>query len=228
MPRCIGHHVHRQVMGRVDVHQTWPAVRSAQIKLSNAIEHSAARLASGMLQYGDMTMRIQTRVAAVVLATLTAMSGTELAAQMQHRGMGPGAGSGSGMMGGGMMGGGMMAMGRGECAMMGEDGATHTAGRIAFLKAELAISDAQLPAFEAYTAALKNSLENMGAMHSSTMAAKETASPVDRLGAHVAAMKARLKVLKELQPALATLYGSLSADQKTKANQIMTGMGCMQ
>jgi hypothetical protein len=34
-------------------------------------------------------------------------------------------------------------------------------------------------------------------------------------------------VLKDVKPALARLYEALSADQKKKADDILTGMGCM-
>jgi len=52
-------------------------------------------------------------------------------------------------------------------------------------------------------------------------------SPVERLDAHLAAMENRITVLRELKPSLADLYAALSEDQKKKADQLLTGMGCM-
>jgi LTXXQ motif family protein len=58
-------------------------------------------------------------------------------------------------------------------------------------------------------------------------AAFDAKTPVERLEAHLAAMESRTKVLKDVKPALARLYEALSADQKKKADDILTGMGCM-
>ncbi|MEW5964577.1 MAG: Spy/CpxP family protein refolding chaperone [Pseudomonadota bacterium] len=139
-----------------------------------------------------------------------------------------------GMMGpGGMMGeGGMMRMMGRDCPMMGMamgegDGTAHAAGRIAFLKAELGITEAQKEAFDAYAAALTKNLEGMQAMRSAMMASMQAKTPVERLSGHLQAMEKRLAVLKEVKPALEKLYGALSDEQKKKADQTMTGMGCM-
>jgi hypothetical protein len=43
----------------------------------------------------------------------------------------------------------------------------------------------------------------------------------------VGAMESRLSALKEVKPALANLYAALSDDQKKKADELLTGMGCM-
>ena len=40
-------------------------------------------------------------------------------------------------------------------------------------------------------------------------------------------MDSRLAKLKEIKPALAKLYAALSAEQKKKADEVLTGMGCM-
>ncbi len=135
-----------------------------------------------------------------------------------------------GMMGrGGMMGmmrgGGMMRMME-SCPMMG-GGEAHTEGRIAFLKAELAITGQQTSVWDAYAAALKKNLQSMQGMRETMMKVMQAKSPVERLDAHIAAMDARVAALKELKPALAGLYSSLSEEQKKKADELLTGMGCM-
>jgi hypothetical protein len=161
---------------------------------------------------------------------------------MGQRGMGQGGmgqgGMGQGMMGQGgmgpgmMQGGMMMQMMAGNCPMMGNmmgagDMPAYTDGRLAFLKAELAITDAQKAAWDTYAAALKKNLMSMHDMRQKMMTAISANNPADRLDAHLAAMESRVATLKEVKPALTQLYGVLTDEQKKKADQILTGMGCM-
>jgi hypothetical protein len=168
-------------------------------------------------------------IVAAIAAAGVSLGGPLALAQEGHQ-MGPGMGSdrmgtgseqGGGMMGGGM--GGMMGMMGGGCPMMG-GGSMYPEGRIAFLKAELAITDAQAKAWDAYAEALK---KNMQGMRETRMAARSGKTPVERLDAHVTAMEGRLQTLKDIRPTLAALYDALSDDQKKKADQLLTGMGCM-
>ena len=153
--------------------------------------------------------------------------------EMMGPGMGPGM-MGQEMMGPGMMGqgmgcGGMMGMMSGGCPMMGRNGpaSSFAEGRIALIKAELAITDAQNSVFDAYAAALRKNLESMQTMHKTMMSALSPAGPVERLDLHISAMESRLQSLKEVKPALAALYAALSDDQKKQADDLLTGMGCM-
>jgi len=128
---------------------------------------------------------------------------------------------------GGMMG----MMGRG-CSMMGmmlegADVPSFAEGRIAFLKAELAITDAQQAAWSAYADALGKNLQGMQGMRQLMATALTAATPVERLDAHIAAMEGRLGALKDVKPALSHLYEALGPDQKKKADELLTGMGCM-
>ena len=146
-------------------------------------------------------------------------------AQGQMPGRMPGQMPGMGMMDGGMMG--MMRM-MAECPMMmGGDMASHALGRIAFLKAELGITDAQKAVWDAYAAALSKNLDGMQATRAAMMKAMEAKSPVERLDSHLAAMEGRVAALKEVKPALGALYAAFGAEQKTKADALLTGMGCM-
>ena len=113
--------------------------------------------------------------------------------------------------------------------MMGGEGnmPSFVEGRTAFIKAELAITDAQKSVWEAYSAALRKNLESMQGMRKTMMGTMQAASPVERLDRHITAMEARLQSLKEVKPALADLYAALSDDQKKKADGLLTGMGCM-
>jgi hypothetical protein len=144
-------------------------------------------------------------------------------------------GPGWGMMGPGMMDrdspmgrGGMMGM-MGGCPMMGSDGqgSAFIDGRIAFLKAELAITEAQKGVWDAYADATKRNLESMQGMAQTMKTVFDAKTPVERLDAHLAAMESRSKALKDVKPALAKLYEALSAEQKKKADEILTGVGCM-
>ena len=140
-----------------------------------------------------------------------------------------------GMMGPGMMGPGMMEkmMGNGQadmmagCQMAGGDTSTFAEGRIAFLKAELTITDLQKAVWETYVEVLKKNLQGMQAMRQTMVKVMDAKTPVERLDAQLAAMDGRLASLKEVKPALDALYAALSAEQKKKADQILTGMGCM-
>ena len=141
-------------------------------------------------------------------------------------------GPGWGMMAPGMPMGprGMMDMMAG-CPMMGTstDGqaSSFIEGRIAFLKAELAVTDAQKAAWDAYADVLKRNLQGMQGMSQMMKTVLEARTPVERLDAHLAAMETRIKTLQDVKPALAKLYEALSAEQKTKADDLLTGMGCM-
>jgi hypothetical protein len=113
-----------------------------------------------------------------------------------------------------------------NCPMM-VGGASHAEGRIAFLKAELAITDAQKAVWEPYAAQIAKNLQGMQDMQKSMMAMMEGRTPLEHIDARVAAMEKRAAALKEIKPTLAALYSALNADQKKKADQILTGMGCM-
>jgi hypothetical protein len=156
-------------------------------------------------------------VAVGLLATGTALRAQQPGMGMRDMPMGPG------MMG-------MMRM-MGNCPMMGmmmdADTSTFADGRIAFFKAELAITDAQKGVWETYAAALEKNLQGIQSMRQSMMKVMEAKTPVERLDAHIAAMDGRVASLKEVRPALAALYAALSDEQRKKAYQILTGMGCM-
>lgn len=139
-----------------------------------------------------------------------------------------------GMMGPGMMGPGMMErmMGNGQADMMAgcqmaSGGGIHTEGRIAFLRAELGITDPQKAIWEAYAAQIKKNLQSMQDMQKMMASMMDAQTPLERIDARIAVMDKRTQALKEIKPALAALYAALSTEQKAKADQILTGMGCM-
>jgi hypothetical protein len=131
-----------------------------------------------------------------------------------------------GMMGQGMMMGADSWGGRGR-GMMGDQprmGAL-ISGRLAYLKAELEITDAQTAAWDAYAEAIDMRIESMQGMHSSMIAALEEGTAIERMDARIAGMEAMLEAMKALRPATESLYATLDDAQKQKADQLI-GLGC--
>lgn len=183
--------------------------------------------------YWSMTnMKRKSIAFASILALTVGVGAGQVLAQQGMKGPGQmkqGTEMGPGRMMG-MPGRGMMGMG--DCPMMGMmTGGTEMPafgdGRTAFLKAELAITPAQQAVWDAYAAALKKNFTNMQGMRQSMMTALEGKTPVEKLDAHLVAIESRHGALKEIKPALGALYAALSDAQKQKADQILTGMGCM-
>jgi hypothetical protein len=142
-------------------------------------------------------------------------------------GMEPGMSPGMhGMMGGrGMMGGGMMGHGMGPGMMMGSGPMME--GRLAYLKAELAITDAQAAAWDAYVGAVKARATTMQDMHKSMAQVMQAGSAVARLQAHTQAMQSMVDSLKGLLPPTEALYAALNEEQKKKADLLLGGGCCM-
>ena len=139
-----------------------------------------------------------------------------------------------GMAQGGMMGGDMsqmMGMMRNMMTMMGAQSgmmAANVEGRIASLKSELKITDAQTSAWNKFADALRAAGGSMNDMYQQMMqSGPATTLParLERREAMLSAHQGRIKTLKE---ALDPLYASLSAEQKKIADSTMIGpMGMM-
>ena len=99
-------------------------------------------------------------------------------------------------------------------------------GRVAFLKAELAVTEAQESVWQTYAAALKRHLNRMLENGQVITQVLEAKTPVERVRSYILAMESRVATLKDLEPALAALYSALSPEQQKKSNEILTGMGC--
>lgn len=102
-------------------------------------------------------------------------------------------------------------------------------GRLAFLKTELKITDAQTPAWNKLADAIRKSAatrtERMRGRWSGDSAGKTL---IERLEAHEQFMAARLDEIKQVKMAWADLYQGLSDIQKKEADEIvlpMMGMG---
>ncbi len=160
------------------------------------------------------------------------MMGQGWGAGMMGTGYGQGRGGPGWMMGQGW-GSGMMGAG---CGMMGyrngDSGAdydSHVDGRVAFLKAELKITDAQSKVWDDYASAMRTNSQVMINMHKRMYEAfrQNNGSVVRVLDLQIDGMKSHLASLERLKPATEALYKALSDDQRKKADEILPVMGCM-
>ena len=128
-----------------------------------------------------------------------------------------------GMMGRGMMGQRMMGQGmmRGGGAKMG----AMVSGRLAYLKDELKISDAQTEAWNGYAEAVKGRVKVMQDMRDSMMDAMQKGNAVERMDARISGMEALLEAMKAAKPATVKLYAVLTDEQKKIADRLI-GVDC--
>ena len=149
----------------------------------------------------------------------------------------PPAAAGPGMPGGMMSGAGMPMMNMMRM-MMGEDAmsgmpmmaamAGHVEGRLAFLKTELKITDAQLPLWNAVADAIRADAKGMGAMAEGMMGNMQAAALPDKLATREKMLTARLEALRKLKATVDPLYAALSDEQKKTADELIMGpMGMM-
>jgi hypothetical protein len=158
----------------------------------------------------------------------------------------PGMAGQPGMMGGqqGMMGGmpmmNMMSMmNMGMMQMMGGGDAPgmgmidHVDGRIAFLRTELKITDAQAGAWSAFAVALRANAQKLGTARGAMMGQMGAGQPqaqtlAQRLDAQERWLTARLDGTRAIKTAFTKLYDVLSQDQKKTADELLApqmGMG---
>src|SRR3990172_3524377 len=93
----------------------------------------------------------------------------------------------------------------GSCPMMGGMSA-YADGRVAFLKAELAITEAQEPVWGTYATALKRHLNRMLESEQIVMQVLEAKTPVERMRSYIKAMESRVASLKDFYPSLTPLF----------------------
>lgn len=136
-------------------------------------------------------------------------------------------GQGGTMMGQGAMmgpGGAIMTMMMGHAGMMAL--ADRVEGRIAFLRAELRITDAQQAQWNAFAAALRagaDSVRTARGPAAPMTAAPTTAAPMGllvQLDQHQRTLTARLEAIRAVRPALEQLYVVLSDEQKATLEQL--------
>ncbi len=168
-------------------------------------------------------MRTITRLTVTSLALLTGMtlaraetSPTPPAANPAH----PMTGAGRGPMGHGMM----PRDADGMDMMPGQ----HIEGRLGFQKAELAITEAQLPQWNAFADAQRAAAKAIRAAMAATMQAGVPVTAPARTDAMIAMITARLDAMKSIAAAQKALYAVLTDAQKQVADELMmSGMGGM-
>jgi hypothetical protein len=174
-------------------------------------------------------MKTHTKVLAIGAAALlagglgwTAVAGTITApgsaGSSMHMPYPGGMGSMGGMMGTdtGMMGGGMMGSG-----MMTEDFADPSA-TLPTIKKELAISEAQGPAWDAYATALKNSVASFSTMGKTAVASGMYADTTGQRAMDQFCHQ-HLQAAQALKSAAEKLVATLDEAQKEKAQKILPG-----
>jgi hypothetical protein len=142
---------------------------------------------------------------------------------------------GQGMMAMGMISGcpmmGMMGQG-GMQGMMGQgtmgvgNMAAQVEGRLAYLRVELGITEAEAAAWKEYTEAVKSRMSGMQSMRQEMMSAMQSGTALDRIKARTKIMETMVASMKAVNPALEGLYKVLTDEQKKKADQLL-GMGMM-
>ena len=107
-------------------------------------------------------------------------------------------------------------------------------GRIAFLRTELRITEAQTSAWNAFADALRLNAKKLDEVRASMMprgtGQQQAPTIVERLDLQEQWMLARLEGTREIKVALSKLYATLSDDQKKSANELLAphmGMGMM-
>ena len=158
---------------------------------------------------------------------------------MDHSTMDQGAGGGMGMggMDHGAMGHGGMSMGpdaegmdHGGGVMMGHMMCRigeHVEGKLAYLKAELKLTDAQTPRWNAFADALRTSGQKVAQYCASMKEQSGKAMPsgiIQQLGLMEHSMAVHLEAVRTIKAAAEPLFGVLTEEQKKTADQAMTGV----
>lgn len=127
--------------------------------------------------------------------------------------MGPGAGYMPGMMGPGAA---------GPMGMFGLESADHLEGRIAFLRAELGITEDQAAAWEAFADSLRGSASASQELHRQAVLAAPQASLAERLEQQAAWLALRAESLRGLKESFERLSAVLSEEQRKTAEWLLT------
>ncbi len=176
--------------------------------------------------------------ALILAAAVAVLAGTAAIAQQSPQqpmmgGQMPGAMMESGGMGHMMMGQGMID--QGGMPMMGMNPSQHIEGRLAFLKTELKITEAQAAPWNAYADAVRANAKRMGELMDQMMSngmmmqgqPGMMMSLPDRLNWAEQHMAAHMEMLAAIKEPTLQLYGALSDDQKRLADQLIGPMGMM-
>ncbi len=133
----------------------------------------------------------------------------------------------AGMMASGMTGSSSTCHAQPGMAMAGAP-SSHLAGRLAFVKAELAIDQAQEAGWQKYADAVQDRAQSifsgMPGMHHAAMSGADFPAQFD---ARVQSMEAQLSGLKAIRNAAVGLYDGLNEEQKAKADTFLAMSLCI-
>lgn len=116
----------------------------------------------------------------------------------------------------------MQTMMRTGSGMPGAGGsAARLEGRIAFLRTELHITDAQAPAWDAFAATLRSGREHLDAARAALQESGSAADPMARLASFENHLRERVEAIHMTRMAFDTLYGQLDDAQKRAATATM-------
>ena len=125
----------------------------------------------------------------------------------------------------------MMSMMRNMQTMMGAQSGmmmSDVEGRLAALKTEVKINDAQASQWNRFADALRTAAKSMNGMFEQMTQPGAAATLPTRLDRHEKMLLAHLNALRTVKDALEPLYASLNDEQKTLADGLMIGpMGMM-
>ena len=118
----------------------------------------------------------------------------------------------------------MQMMSGGDAAGMGM--IEHVEGRIAFLRAELKITNTQAGVWDAFAVSLRTNAQNLGTARGAMMGQMAAGKPqaltlTQRLDAQERWLTARLDGTRAIKVAFAKLYNVLTPDQKKTADELL-------
>jgi hypothetical protein len=175
-----------------------------------------------------MSFPISSGLAAVALASALTVAQAQTAQEQDHtahhhaagQAMGPAQRPAMGPQGDQMMM--MMMMGGDGSGMMPMMQPRHVEGRIAFLKTELKITDAQQQQWSAFADTLRENAKAMTTMHGQMMSNGMTTSAPQLAERHVQMMSLCLEGMKATAAAETALYAVLSDEQKKTADELLS------
>lgn len=122
----------------------------------------------------------------------------------------------------------MPMMGGAQLRAMGMGMGEHVEGRIAFLKAELKITDAQSTAWNGFADALRANAKRLSETRRTMMRNPAAATFMDRLDQQERGLSARLENTRAIKTAYSGLYPKLTDEQKKAADRLLASpMGMM-
>ena len=136
------------------------------------------------------------------------------------------AGPGGGMMGGGMMGGDlhriMQQMMQGRMAAAAMQPFRRIEGQLAFFRAELRITEAQVRPWNAFAEVVRGQAERLRQATQQAMGAAAGTGPApQQMERRIALLAAHLEAMRAVAAAATPLYAALSEEQRRTADEVM-------